>query len=190
MPNSRTFLNDNFLIAMPTLKTPSFKQAVMYICEHNETGAMGLIINHPSSMFVSELFMSMRINAHASLLNAQPILWGGPLEKERGFIIHRPGPQQWQASLQLSDDIMVTSSRDILEAMAVNEGPAAPLIVLGYAGWEKGQLEQEIVDNCWLHIPAEAHIMFEAPFEQRWHAAIAALGLNENHILAMYTGHA
>jgi putative transcriptional regulator len=180
-------LTHHFLIAMPALGDPNFHHAVTYICEHNEQGAIGIIINRPLSVSLAEVLTGMAI-AHSDLGLAEiPILFGGPLHPERGFVIHRP-TGEWRATMLAADEIAVTTSRDILQAIADNQGPHDKLICLGYAAWEAGQLEQEITQNFWLHSPASVDVLFTTPYPERWAAAAALIGVDLNQ-LSTEAGH-
>jgi len=170
-------LTNQFLIAMPTLQDPNFFHSVTYICEHGEEGAMGIMINRPLDINLGEVLGQMDIASIDETVHRHPIFLGGPVQCERGFVIHRPHGH-WDATLRVTADIGVTSSRDILEAIAAGEGPQRLLIALGYAGWGPGQLENEMVQNAWLSVPADDRIVFETPFERRWEAAAALSGVD------------
>ena len=182
-------LRGQFLIAMPGMSDPAFAQSVTYICEHGESGAMGLIINLPMDLNVDEIYRQLELPTdHESA--ERPVLAGGPVSVERGFVLHPARDQsQWQSTLAVSGDIGLTASRDILEALAQGDGPDEYLIALGYAGWDAGQLEQEIADNAWLTVPADHRILFHTPIEQRWNAAARHLGVDLN-LMSQTAGHA
>ena len=186
--DSGQYLGNHFLIAMPQLADPNFFHTVTYICEHNAEGALGIVINRPLGIQLGEVLNHMEIEPAGPESRETPIYSGGPVQQDRGFVIHRP-VGQWSASLQVTDSIAVTSSRDILVAMAAGEGPEHALVALGYAGWGAGQLEQEMLDNAWLSGPADERIIFELPSEQRWEAAAALLGV-DIHTLTGQPGHA
>lgn len=177
MSNSSLNLTNHFLIAMPTMDDPNFFQAVIYICEHSESGALGIVINRPTTIKISEIFEQMKIKILNSTVNELPVLYGGPLHQERGFVIHRPFGE-WRSSFTTSEEIVVTTSRDILEAIASAQGPQKMLIALGFAGWEAGQIEAELLKNIWLTCPADPSILFDTPFNERWQAAALLLGVN------------
>lgn len=182
-------LQNHFLIATPTMNDPLFKRSVTYICEHNEEGAMGLIVNQPGNLDVTGLLDKLEIvypSPSDSL--SGPVFQGGPVGQERGFVIHPP-QENWRSSLQLSDDIMVTTSRDILESLGSSAAPPKFILTLGYAGWDAGQLEQELAEDAWLAIPAEADILFNTPTSERWQKATAKLGFDVWQ-LAPGVGHA
>lgn len=181
-------LKDHFLLAMPGLDDPNFKHALIYICEHSEDGAMGLIINSPSDVPMSRVFDEFELDYPAEI-GAQPLLTGGPVQQERGFVIHRPSPTHWQSTIEVSDHVCITASRDIIEDIASRKGPSASYITLGYAGWGAGQLEQEIADNSWLVSAADPTIIFETPFEQRAKATALQLGVDLDR-LSPQAGHA
>jgi putative transcriptional regulator len=181
-------LTNHLLIAMPNLRDPNFEHTVTYICEHNENGAMGIVINRPIDINIGEVFEQMEIPVSTPELAKAPVFLGGPVEEQRGFVLHT-GDAKWESSLRINDQISVTTSRDILEAMAHGEGPQQALIALGYAGWGGGQLEREILDNAWLSVPAEQAILFELPPARRWEAAAKLLGVDLN-VLSTESGHA
>lgn len=183
-----TNLTNQFLIAMPSLADPNFYHTVTYVCAHNDEGAMGIVINRPMEMSLGDILSQMEIEISDDEVKAIPIFDGGPVQRERGFVIHRSGGD-WDAMLPVSDDISVTTSRDILAAVAKGEGPGQALIALGYAGWGAGQLEREMAENAWLNGPADERILFDLPHEQRWEAAAALLGVDFDR-LSDQTGHA
>ena len=183
-----TCLANHFLIAMPALQDPNFFHGVTYICEHSDQGAMGIVINRPLDVGLGEILTQMDISSDDPGINARPVYLGGPVQNERGFILHRP-PGKWENMLRTSPDIAVTSSRDILEAIAHGRGPEKSLVALGYAGWGAGQLEQELLDNAWISTPAESGIIFDLPDDQRWQAAAASAGVDLTR-LSSDVGHA
>lgn len=178
----RDYLTNNLLIAMPTLADPNFSRTVTYVCEHNDEGALGIVINRPTEMRVGEMLAHLEIKPiQAADAADQPIYAGGPVQLERGFVLHEP-LGHWEATLPVTDTIGVTTSRDILGAIARGEGPARHRIALGYAGWGAGQLEREIAANTWLSGPADTGILFETPADQCWQAAATLLGVDLNLI--------
>ncbi|MCB1737972.1 MAG: YqgE/AlgH family protein [Gammaproteobacteria bacterium] len=181
-------LDNHFLIAMPALSDPNFSRTVTYLCEHNEDGAMGLVINRPLEITLDEIFKHMGIGDADPVVAAAPIYLGGPVQPERGFVLHSP-VGEWESTMRVTDDIGVTTSQDVLRAMAAGKGPKHALVALGYAGWGTGQLEAEMIDNAWLSVPAHAAIIFEMPAEQRWRAAAASLGIDLDR-LSSDAGHA
>ena len=183
-----TYLNNQFLIAMPGLRDPNFFQTVTYICEHNSEGALGIVINRPLQLTLAELFEHLDLPAPAREQGAEKVFYGGPVQQEQGFVIHTP-LGEWEATLKVTGEIGVTTSRDILRDLAIAKGPKKSLFALGYAGWQAGQLEQEMIDNAWLSGPATADVLFSTPVEQRWSAAAALLGVDLN-LLSGDAGHA
>jgi putative transcriptional regulator len=174
---AQDYLTNQFLIAMPTMTEPNFAQTVTFICEHNADGALGIIINRPLQMRLSEVFDQLKIETADPLLAQKQVLQGGPVQTDRGFVIHSAG-RLWDATIKVSDRIHVTTSRDILDALARGEGPEIAFVALGYAGWEAGQLESEMVQNSWLSVPSDERILFTTPYEQRWHASARLLGVD------------
>lgn len=185
---TQDFLTNQFLIAMPTLGDPNFHETVTYIFEHNDNGALGIVINRPLTLTLGEVFAQLSLKVAESAPAKQPIFAGGPVERQRGFVLHRP-LGEWQATLPIGGDIGVTSSQDILEAMARGKGPAHSLFALGYAGWGVGQLEQELAANAWLSVAADADLIFNTPPEERWHAAARLIGVDLD-LLSGDAGHA
>ncbi|PKM43678.1 MAG: YqgE/AlgH family protein [Gammaproteobacteria bacterium HGW-Gammaproteobacteria-1] len=183
-----SYLRNHFLIAMPTLADPNFAHTVTYICEHNAEGALGIVINRPMSITLGDVLQHMQIQPGALVDTDTAIFTGGPVQPERGFVLHRPAGA-WTSSLGITDDIALTTSRDIMTAIGHGEGPQQFLLALGYAGWGAGQLEQEIVDNAWLSGPADPAILFDLPVEERWAAAAALIGVDLT-LLSSETGHA
>ena len=181
-------LKNQFLIAMPQLQDMNFSHTLTYICEHNEYGAMGIVINRPLDITVSDIFKHLSMPEHKTRFDQRPVFIGGPVQTERGFVIHKSS-SQWESSLQVSDNIQLTTSADILNAMAHNEGPAESLIALGYAGWGAGQLEEEMAENSWLSSPANSDIIFNTPSDHRWEAAAALIGIDLN-LISTDAGHA
>ena len=183
-----TYLNNHFLIAMPALDDPNFFHSVTYICEHNEQGAMGIVINQPLDIALSDVLAHMSIDISDGDMTMTPVYLGGPVQPERGFVLHEP-LGDWDSMLEITDSVGITTSRDILQAINDGNGPGRSLVALGYAGWGAGQLEQELVENTWLTCPAETAIIFDTPFENRWTAAAASLGIDIN-TLSDNCGHA
>ena len=181
-------LTDNFLIAMPTLEDPYFSHALVYICEHNENGALGIIVNRPIDMNLAGLFDKIDIKLDAENLADLPVYFGGPVQLDRGFVLHRP-IGQWQSTLAINSEIGLTSSRDVLASVGSAGLPAEILVTLGYAGWDAGQLEAELADNAWLTCPASLDILFDLPADLRLDAAAARLGVNLS-LLTAQAGHA
>jgi putative transcriptional regulator len=171
------FLANQLLIAMPAMSDPNFSKTVALICEHTPQGALGLVLNRPLPMLMSEIFLQLEISAPPVAAAERRVLKGGPVQTDRGFVIHR-ATGQWDSTLKVSDIIHVTTSRDILAAIARGEGPSEACVALGYSGWDAGQLEHEIRANAWLNAPIDARIVFDLPFEQRWLAAGRLLGVD------------
>ncbi|WP_137885922.1 YqgE/AlgH family protein [Pseudomonas sp. 2FE] len=185
---SPSYLKHHLLIAMPHMADPHFVQTVSYIVEHNAQGAMGLVINRPSGLSLADVLEQLRPdNPPALLCQSLPIFSGGPVQTDRGFVLH-PSGQQFQATLELGE-LALSTSQDALFAIADGIGPEKYLITLGYAGWEAGQLESELVNNVWLTCPADPHILFDLPYDQRLNAAAERLGINLS-LLTSQAGHA
>lgn len=182
-----TYLNNQFIIAMPTLADPNFFHTVAYLCQHNEEGALGIVINRSAEMKLGEIFKQMDIRVTSATAEDAPIFAGGPVHQERGFVVHT-ACGEWDASLAVSETISLTTSRDILEAIAAGEGPEHYLVALGYAGWGEGQLEKEIMENAWLNTPCGNSILFDTPIDLRWRAAAGQIGIDINR-LTMPAGH-
>lgn len=185
---STASLANHFLIAMPALEDPNFHRSVTLICQHDADGAMGIVINRVADYTLGELLAQMELPTDAERLASLPLVAGGPVQPDRGFVLH-DDPRQWNSTLRFGDGLAVTTSRDILTAMAGGEGPGNVLVALGYAGWTAGQLEAELVDNSWLTVPADHEILFHAPLDQRWRAAALCAGVDLSR-LAGYAGHA
>jgi putative transcriptional regulator len=183
-----TSLTNHFLIAMPGLQDPNFAHTVTYVCEHTDLGAMGIVINRPIEVTLGELLTQLDIHTRLPAVRKAPIYQGGPLQTDRGFVLHTAGPA-FDSTLNINDVISVTTSRDILEAIAEGRGPAQCMIALGYAGWGSGQLEQELSANAWLSGPADGHIIFRLEASSRWLAAAKLLGIDMN-LVSGEAGHA
>jgi putative transcriptional regulator len=172
-------LQNHFIIAMPNLNDPYFERSVTFICEHNESGAMGLVINQPIDLSLEGMLKQIKIETIPDTLNNKPIFAGGPVARERGFVLHRRDMESsWASSVNISETISLTTSKDILEAIGMDTGPEHFLVSLGYAGWEAGQLEEELQSNAWLTIPADPDILFDTPIHKRWEYATEKLGIN------------
>ncbi len=183
-----TRMTGHLLIAMPTMMDPNFHQTVTYICEHSDMGALGLVINRPLDMGLGEVLEQLSLDSPDEALTAQPVLRGGPVQTERGFVLHE-STREWEATMPVGESIFVTTSQDILASLATGNGPERALIVLGYAGWGAGQLDAEIRDNAWLSVLADPRIVFETPFERRWDEAARKLGVDLTN-LSTQAGHA
>ena len=180
-------LANHLLVAMPSLHDPFFSRSVTYVCEHNEQGALGLILSLPLEATYDELFKHLNIETNGNQ-DDRVLLAGGPVDRERGFILHSP-LGNWESSLTISDDIALSTSEDILKAIAQHQGPEDVVIALGYAGWEQGQLEKEIEENSWLFAPADKDIIFRTRPEERWLKATQLLGIDWTQI-SEQDGHA
>jgi putative transcriptional regulator len=181
-------LSGQLLIAMPNMLDPSFAGSVVYLCEHSVKGAMGLVINRPTDLDIRSLLDKIDVSVSDDLPDHFPVMMGGPVAAERGFVLHTE-PLEWSSSLKVNDDISLTTSRDILEAVGRGEAPSRWLITLGYAGWGEGQLEQELALNAWLTVPANHTILFDTPLEERFAGAYAMLGVDPA-LMSGTAGHA
>jgi putative transcriptional regulator len=167
----------HFLIAMPAMTDPYFAKSLTYICEHNDQGALGIVINRPIDLTLGELFAQIKVPLDQEDLKRLPVHFGGPVQTDRGFVLHDP-IGQWQSTLAVSDKIGLTTSKDILQAVGEGHGPNSLLVTLGYAGWSQGQLEEELSQNAWLTVKANEEILFDMPAEERLPAAMALLGID------------
>ena len=170
-------LTHHFLIAMPSMVDPYFAKTLTYICEHNDQGALGLVVNRPIDMTLQALFERLSLTLKRGEHSGAPIYFGGPVQTDRGFVLHEPAGD-WQSTLRVRDLIGLTTSKDILEAVGRGEGPARMLVTLGYAGWSPGQLEHELSQNAWLTVEARDGIIFDTPSEERLPAAMELLGVD------------
>ncbi len=191
-PEAELKLADHFLIAMPSMLDPVFGGTVVYLCEHNANGALGVIVNKATDMTMEVLLeridLKLEILASRVPVGDKPVMFGGPVQVERGFVLHAPHGS-YSSMMKVTDDIALTTSKDVLEAVAVGEGPGRLLVALGCAGWSAGQLEEEIARNGWLTVPASPDILFDLPAEERFAAAIKLLGIDPM-MLAGDAGHA
>ncbi|MBC3935158.1 YqgE/AlgH family protein [Undibacterium sp. CY7W] len=185
-------LSNHFLIAMPSLQDPVFAGAVVYLCEHNPRGAMGLVINRPTDLNVAGLFERIDLKLEnipdSHPMGKHAVMFGGPVQDDRGFVLHAPAGE-YNSSLKVTAEVAFTTSRDVLEAVAAGDGPEKVLISVGYAGWGAGQLEKELLANSWLTVPARTDILFDLPLEERYQAAIRLLGIDP-WMLTAEAGHA
>lgn len=177
MPVDATPLANQFLVALPALADPNFSRTVALVCQHDDDGAMGVVVNRTSEYTLGEVFRQMGIESGDDALCARRVLAGGPVHPERGFVLH-DGAGDWDSSLAIGGGLHVTTSRDVLEAMARGEGPGNALVALGCAGWGAGQLEHELAENSWLTVPADAALLFDTPLDARWQAAAGRLGVD------------
>ncbi|MCL1078302.1 YqgE/AlgH family protein [Parashewanella spongiae] len=183
-------LQNHFLVAMPSMDGTFFERSVIYLCEHDDKGAMGIVINRPIGIEVSELLEQMDLATQTILhssVNNSPVLVGGPVSPDRGFVLHSTQPG-WTNSLAITPDIMITTSRDVLTAMGKQKGPDNFIVALGYAGWGKDQLEEEVAANSWLTIPATSKVLFDVEPAQRWQEASKILGF-ESWQVSSQVGH-
>lgn len=185
-------LQHHFLIAMPSLQDPFFKRSVVYLCEHNEEGAMGLIINKPmENLTVEGILKKLKISAEdrdPTIKLDKPVFTGGPLAEDRGFILHS-AQRTFTSSIRISDNTVITTSRDVLESIGTASQPGNVLVALGYCAWEKDQLENELMENAWLTTPANSNILFQTPISERWREAARSIGV-DIHNMASDAGHA
>ena len=178
----------HFLIAMPAMADQNFSHTLTYVCEHNEDGALGIVINRPTEMTLSSLFEQIDVPLADKALRRMPVHFGGPVQVDRGFVLHRP-LGNWLSTLAVDDEVGLTTSKDVLEAVARGEGPKDVFVSLGYAGWSAGQLEQEIAQNAWLTVAADPDVLFDTPVEARLPAAMRLLGIDFSR-LSDAVGHA
>jgi putative transcriptional regulator len=186
--SSQPTLTNHLLIAMPSLADPNFSQTVALICEHSDKGALAIVLNKPLPMKLSDVLSQMKLEPTNDSIAELPVLRGGPVNTDRGFVLHRPGGK-WDHTHKVSETIQVTTSRDVLAAMAQGNGPSDAFIALGYAGWEAGQLEREMRENAWLTMPVDASLVFDLPFEDRWHGAWRLMGIDVER-MSLVAGHA
>jgi len=185
---SQIDLSHHFLIAMPAMTDAVFSKTLTYVCEHNEQGALGIVINKPINLTLAELFAQIKLPLNPTELANLPVHFGGPVQTDRGFVLHEP-EGEWQSTLLVKGQIGLTTSKDILEAVGLGKGPQKILVSLGYAGWAQGQLEHEISQNAWLSVPASEHILFDLPAEERLAAAMTLMGV-DYATLSAESGHA
>lgn len=170
-------LSNQLLIAMPGMADPFFTTTVTLVCEHNSEGALGIIVNRPMEMNLGGLFDQLDLHETDAAMANHPVLMGGPVAHERGFVLHNPGPS-YESSVAVSPEIQLTLSRDVIDAMASGHGPDRSLVALGYAGWDAGQLEEEMLNNAWLTVPASPEVIFDVPFADRWAFAAQSIGID------------
>ena len=191
---SASHLANQFLIAMPGMVDPNFARSVIYLFEHTERGAMGLVVNRPTELDLGTLFDKIELKLEIAPLLEQPVYFGGPVQVERGFVLHEPIPSpSYSSSLIIPGGLTMTTSKDVLEALAIGNGPRKFLMTLGYAGWSAGQLEEEITLNGWMNVPLSRQqmidIIFDTPSSQRYEKAMSFLGFDPSH-LSGEAGHA
>ena len=180
--------SSQLLIALPALDDPNFSRSVALICQHDDDGAMGVVVNRASEYTLGDVLSQMNLEVRDPALGSRIVLSGGPVHPERGFVLH-DGDRSWDSTLAIGGGLSLTTSRDILEAMAEGEGPAQVVVALGCAGWGAGQLEYELGENSWLTAPADPELLFELPLEQRWQAAGGRIGIDITRVTD-YSGHA
>ncbi len=192
MPAGRIDLTNQFLIAMPGMADETFAGAVVYLCEHTEKGALGLVINKPIDIKLRSLFEKVELKLERAELAEQPVFFGGPVQTERGFVLHEKrtdGDAAYSSTLSIPGGLEMTTSKDVLEALAGGAGPTRVLITLGYSGWQAGQLEDELGRNGWLNVDADPKVIFDTPIEQRYEQALSLLGVDPR-MLSQDAGHA
>ena len=181
-------LKNQFLVAMPGLEDDNFSHTVSLLCEHNDKGAIGLIINRPTDLTLTAMLDQMGVKHESADVGEHVVFWGGPVQPERGFVVHK-APGGWESCMPISKDLFITTSRDVLAAIGEGRGPKEFLVTLGYAGWGAGQLETEILANSWLNTPVDAGVLFTTPARNRWQSATRLLGLDVTQ-LSSGAGHA
>jgi len=189
MPDAPRYLQNHFLIALPGMDDPNFAGGVTLLCHHAAEGAMGLMLNRLAPLTLGDVFEQMGIKTFDLELAQSPVLLGGPVQCDRGFVLHTPDGGEWESTFPVSEHLRLTTSRDVLEAIAKGNGPRNSVVALGYAGWGEHQLEEEIQDNAWLTVEADPSVIFDTPLEQRWNAATRLIGIDPR-LLAGYAGHA
>jgi len=185
---STNSLANHLLIAMPSMTEGLFAQTVVLICEHSDQAALGIVLNKPLGMKLGDVMAQMKLEPSDMRIGEQPVLQGGPVNRDRGFVLHRPGGS-WDSTHRVSENVQVTTSRDVLAAIARGEGPQDAFVALGYAGWDAGQLEREMLENAWLSIPINEQIVFDLPFQDRWQAAWQLMGIDSSRV-SPTAGHA
>ena len=183
-----TYLNNHFILAMPNLADPYFFHTVIYLCQHNDEGALGIVINRPINMKLGDVFQQMKSPISSETAPEALVFAGGPMQQERGFVLHNTGGE-WDMTLPISESVSLTTSRDVIEAIALDKGPESYIVALGYAGWGQGQLEQEMLANAWLSCPYSKQILFDTPADSRWQNCAEQIGININQ-LTIPAGHA
>ena len=187
-PMQNVNLTHHFLIAMPAMADPFFSKTLTYICEHNEQGALGLVVNRPIDLTLEDLFDQLGIPFTNPYIGGLPVLFGGPVQLDRGFVLHQP-VGDWQSTMAVNHEVGLTTSLDILQALASGKGPKHALVTLGYSGWAPGQIEHELAENAWLTVRAAPNVMFGLPPEKRLSAAMQLLGIDFSS-LSEDVGHA
>ena len=188
----RIDLTNQFLIAMPGMADETFAGTVVYLCEHNDKGALGLVINQPIDIKLRRLFEKVELSLDREELAEQPVFFGGPVQTERGFVLHEKlgeAGAHYNSTLSVPGGLEMTTSKDVLEALSEGSGPRRVLVTLGYSGWQAGQLEDELGRNGWLTVGADPKVIFDTPIEQRYDTALSLLGIDP-HMLSQEAGHA
>ena len=189
-PSERINLTNQFLIAMPNMVDPTFSGTVVYLCDHSERGALGLVINRPTDIDLQSLFNRIDLKLEIEPLLHLPVYFGGPVQTERGFVLHEPiEGTTYTSSMSVPGGLEMTTSKDVLEAVASGSGPSRFLLTLGHAGWGAGQLEEELSKNGWLSVAADPSVIFDVPAEDRMSAALSLLGISPS-MLSGEAGHA
>ncbi|PPD50441.1 MAG: YqgE/AlgH family protein [Methylotenera sp.] len=194
MPLENINLTGHFLIAMPAMTDSFFSKSVTFICTHNQDGAMGIMINRPTDITFETLFEKINVELLNIGVADKPVLYGGPVQPERGFVLHEITDGEWDSTVQIANNIALTTSKDILESVAIGHGPAKMLVTLGYAGWTSGQLEQEMMQNAWLSVQANDtetlhKILYDTDYDEKLSATLALLGVDPA-MLSDVAGHA
>ena len=182
-------LTNHFLIAMPGLVDDLFSKSVVYVCEHSARGALGLVINKPADIKMAGLFGKVELPLQRTDLTDSPVFHGGPVQVERGFVLHEPDPSAYASTMDIPGGLAMTTSKDVLEALSGGAGPQKVLVTLGYSSWGEGQLESELAANSWLTVDADRRLIFDTPVQQRYDAALALLGL-QSWMISTQVGHA
>ena len=181
MQNSPLSLRNKFLVALPTMEDRNFDKAVTFICDHGDEGAMGIVINQPLELSLPEVFKQLNLPNPIELPTTS-VLKGGPVKPQRGFLLHTPSDHDWHTSMRVTDELMLTASKDALESIAQGDAPSNYLFALGFAGWSPGQLETELKENCWLTVDADFDTLFNQPAETRWHSLYEKMGIDPGTI--------
>lgn len=182
-------LENDLILAMPSLVEPLFYHSVIYICEHSPEGAMGIMINRPLDIHVADVLRQLEFTVENPVTESTTVLCGGPVQMQRGFVLHDSG-NSWDGSVKLAHGLSISSSKDILQAIAENRGPKNMLVALGYAGWQPGQLEKEFSENSWVKAPVQHQLLFKVPYEERWVEAARLAGIDWNKLITTQVGHA
>lgn len=177
-------LANHFLVAMPDQRDMIFAETVIYICDYHELGTVGLIINRPTEYSIKLLVESLGIEVKDDEIIDKPLMFGGPLQPERGFVIHRPAGNWRSSLLLLKNDVTITTSNDIISAIVTGNGPKDSLVALGYVAWDSNQLEQEIIDNVWLVCPFKAELLYDVPFLDRWKESALTIGVHMDNLIS------